>query len=831
MKKQNWLEGVLILACALFLCACGTDVPANGDATPLPTQAEITQGAEEQGTPTPKATTAPTVTEMPVAKNTPVPTVTPTSTPTPTPTNTPIPTPTPFPESEEPGTEYAAVGTNGENFKLYMDEEGRLLTQRYYDAEGNFVNRAVVTSDEYGMPVSMECYNSRNELVGTVTIVYYSAGQMSTAAVDAKEGAIVAAVAGSVAEDGTLLMEVVQAEEGTQAQYFYQNNVMMNRLVLTFKEDGKPDMIYGYDAAGELMADGTYTYHEDGSCTVDLYAYANGEKVQHQVQEMDAHGNVISYAVYDSAGNVIQKQETENEYYEDGTLKKKATLDTNGNVIRCEEYDEQGNQIAYSRYSYDTEGNVIYGDVTEYYSNGVIKKSEYYNDGNLQSRELYNEQGTMIEREYWNYSYSTGEFRGHTLQKYDEMGETILRVEYDAYNNITGYEAYAFVYDEDGRIAERRNFAQDNTVIERVLYRYHENGQIAAEIQYTGEDDFEYYSKYAEDGTTLAYAYKDYVYNAESARIFTGYYMYEADINGNDLLKAYYDTNGNVTSKYVYEYDANGKITAEYYYGAEGLESKKIYEREEGKETVATVYDGDDRMTERIRYNLAGKRYLYERFYYDDNGKLSEIQESESLENGHTVSRTYEYENGKLQSVFVQEYSYDTEFKTHLIESYDGEGNLLSRSEYDGNGKRTESFGYTADGTQDYYAKYNENGIQVYRMNLMTDWYGEKYYDVEEFNDAGEIILETHYDLNNTKTYMVVHNYFENGKEQIFYHYEDGEVDTIGYRKYENGNIVMDTGYVTSTDGVFKYYRLTKYDAKGNVISEKNYDKNWNPMD
>ena len=164
-----------------------------------------------------------------------------------------------------------------------------------------------------------------------------------------------------------------------------------------------------------------------------------------------------------------------------------------------------------------------------------------------------------------------------------------------------------------------------------------------------------------------------------------------------------------------------------------------------------------------------------------------------------------------------------------MLETYDGNGNQRERTEND-NGIRSKAVAYDESGRIEDYVLYDEEENVEYRKQLRSELYSDREYYVEAVYAAGMIQTETHIETDGEVTYKIEYRYSGNEKEILYYSYENGETDTIGYSKYVNGTLRMETSYVCDINDVFLYYRLTKYDENGNEISEKAYDKNWNPM-
>ncbi len=252
-----------------------------------------------------------------------------------------------------------------------------------------------------------------------------------------------------------------------------------------------------FDEEGNLTSESTaeYTYDKKGNKLTDKL-YEDGQLVSFGEYELDSQG--ISFKKY------------ETEEYEDGS--------------RCVyEYNESGDSMGYVLC--DEEGNITESYRTEYitdeednllgekvYENEVLTQEISYASAKNEEEEF------LYAEEVAHYS----EDGSKLVEKYDENGELISELSYDAEGKKIYEYDLEYFYDEDGNhvSTEKR---ENGKLKQEVIYEYDEEGNVTAEktyegkklvkeIQYAEAEYFFYEAKvitYNDDGTTTVEEYDE----------------------------------------------------------------------------------------------------------------------------------------------------------------------------------------------------------------------------------------------------------------------------------------------------------------------------------
>ncbi len=161
-------------------------------------------------------------------------------------------------------------------------------------------------------------------------------------------------------------------------------------------------------------------------------------------------------------------------------------------------YDERRNPVYIA--CYDENGEVISDErfENEYDEDGYLKTVHRYCDGILFFKSIYaltEQEGVLVAYEAEGYSYYPN--GNYDRTEWDEDGDTLKKVSYDAEGNAVTTEIYEYECDEEGNnvrtsiyvdsvLDYELHFAVDEdgcTYISREV-RYDENGEIEEEINY-----------------------------------------------------------------------------------------------------------------------------------------------------------------------------------------------------------------------------------------------------------------------------------------------------------------------------------------------------------
>lgn len=373
---------------------------------------------------------------------------------------------------------------------------------------------------------------------------------------------------------------------------------------------------------------------------------------------------------------------------------------------------------------------------------------------------------------------SDGNPSGSYEYEYDSQGNTIKKIGYDRYGNMSTYEEW----DSLGNELKRIRYTEDGLEKQSEIHEYDEHGNILKWIK--GADlGVDYYCtyEYDEQGNLLS-CVQDSVYDDD----YSIEYTYDDD--GNCIKKVYRKPRDYV-EEYEYFYDDLGRLT------------------------YATTHQYDN------EYNYETET----KYEYDENGNKISVVESNL--NGSVIRRSnYEYlENGEQRKYIV----------------YDGDGNIIEWDEdiYDNDGKLIESIYYERlMANLDYKTEYtyDSNGYLIKEMETSRNLDGTLDYinNIEYTNDSsGNVMKKTiqhksyHYSEDGDSVYqsLDVKEYNEEGVLIKWVTYdEEGRIENL--YEYDNyGNLIKEShpnmGYGSYLTCEYKY----EYDEYGNVLKVTNY--------
>lgn len=314
--------------------------------------------------------------------------------------------------------------------------------------------------------------------------------------------------------------------------------------------------------------------------------------------------------------------------------------------------------------------------VTKYEQVEIIEK-DYDENGKVTKQEVlkeiyeYDESGNMIVMIKYN---AAGNLSWYG--EYDKNGNKTLSETYDSKGNLEYYCEYE--YDENGNEINCNQYDEDGKLIVQYIYEYDEQGNLTFRGSYDGyslEKDYEY--TYDENGNLILYKGYD-VYGELSDQV-----EYAYDEKGNRILRKAFDGEGNLIDHEEYAYDEKGNQVLVRSYDTDGsLTGYSEYEYDkDGNQTLTSYYASDGTLEHYAegKYDQNGNNIFYA--MYDAEGQLSYCCESEYDQKGNqTLDKYYSGPNKQLESQYKW--------------TYDEDGNMISYEGFVAGGKVSSSASY-----------------------------------------------------------------------------------------------------------------------------------------
>ena len=132
-------------------------------------------------------------------------------------------------------------------------------------------------------------------------------------------------------------------------------------------------------------------------------------------------------------------------------------------------------------------------------------------------------------------------FGGFTASNYDEKGNKLEEMQYDASGKLTVKTNYK--YDAGGNQIERVNYIAGGKPSCRYTFKYDQKGNLVEETEYNGSENLtsKYTSKYDAKGNQIERV------NYGAGGMLIGEHTFKYDENGNMVEKVYYDASGNLS--------------------------------------------------------------------------------------------------------------------------------------------------------------------------------------------------------------------------------------------------------------------------------------------
>ena len=538
----------------------------------------------------------------------------------------------------------------------------------------------------------------------------------------------------------------------------YDDQGRLIRRDVTDSSGHREATVYIYDKKGDYIQ---YLIYDDKNQVIDAKDYnANGKLCSHSQYQYDAWGNETEALHLDEAGNplsrtarvfrengnMLEEREyrgmdellirTAYEYHPNGDLKKYVRYNADGLLLEEAEYSEDGGFISHTRYRYREDGRKESVEILN--ADGVVIQSLYYDEaghpigaleqtfypnGNVHTvREAmgagrtllstFDESGKVTEECWFN---EKGEQTSRSTYSYNEAGQELDYLSYDARNNLTG--------------GKRNRYFSDGSVRSNQVFTVRDGKEIILFQSDLSADRREFASvSYSEDGTILAQTLRML---DENNRI-----LYE---------KEYSESKGSAT-EYLYEYYPSGN-------------SRTATTLMNGKLALVLKYeDGCEYPVERLEYGNDGKEILETRrvSVYDAAGRLLSYKEYKGQDELRVHTEYVYNAAGKL--VTQKEYNEKEELRVRTEYTYNAAGALAEQQEYDGAGRLIRLYTYDENELPIRIRHYGETGV------LLDE-------TVTEYHPNGNVKVRSYYVAGVLREYCT---FDEDGNplEQKYY-YED----------------------------------------------------------
>lgn len=377
---------------------------------------------------------------------------------------------------------------------LDYDAEGNPngRTEYEYDAFGNMVHRKQINKNEIPTYEETWSYDGSGNLLLNTTAWYDSEGSYNYGTENVYDtsgneirnmeyGQGKELIVGTEQEynaDGNIakIMHYYKDEKVTRwEEYEYDAAGNLKRMCY-YDESGQPLRVCEYDTSGNLVKDsiykpdGTvrdwheYEYDEFGYVTRDSQYLEDGKLYHEQIYDglYDDFGKLLSYATYDSYGNMIVLEDYD--------------YDSLGNVTSYLKFDFYGNIWEWTEAEYDSEGNLRKEIRHEIIDEGIALLIEYDAAGNMTkyyTRMLWNDGDNWEESVKWEESAYNDQGKKTKTTNFNPDGSVIEWNEYEY--DTSGNEIQFTVYDASG------------TVKSRYIYEYDDLGNCLKSSKYDGD--------------------------------------------------------------------------------------------------------------------------------------------------------------------------------------------------------------------------------------------------------------------------------------------------------------------------------------------------------
>ena len=200
-----------------------------------------------------------------------------------------------------------------------------------------------------------------------------------------------------------------------RSSYYNGSGALIGYFTYTYDSEGFRKTVTAYDAAGNQVDYGEYTWTFTGD-TVRQTTY---------IEHIDEDTVWLRKMVSESTTHADGSEEESQTYYDrDGNVSSYIRIyyDSAHRCVRSEDYDPDGSLAGYDTFTYDADGR-------------EARMSQYSTDGTLLGYEEYeyDENGNMIKHSSYD---SDGRLTWYTLKQYDADGNYLGEKFYDGDGNL-----------------------------------------------------------------------------------------------------------------------------------------------------------------------------------------------------------------------------------------------------------------------------------------------------------------------------------------------------------------------------------------------------------
>ncbi len=637
-------------------------------------------------------------------------------------------------------------------------------------------------------------------------------------------------------------------------EYTYENEVVKeavylnteyNNLIFAEYYDYEKGYVVSTQAGQGAYVAGSIVYDENAlDAPKIVYEYSLDGDVLTQTghaQHVDSQGNSVNYYIinrYDADDNLVSTTEklSQEEYDDPQAVVLKTTTytyDADGDVLSAIDGESKGYRYEYVK---DGEGKIT-DLVTLDLEYGVVKGPETYDS---EERLLtYNEgdghwndtaQAIVVDSipqvpKIRNTYTDIGGGAGYTLESHvvyaDAEGNGIDYIEttvFDGDENVVHFEDKEgnitdYTYDDEGNMLTEEYFPAGSTLNELMTCTYShsyvndESIEVITE-RYTAYEDTERTVIKEETEISRTY-YRNTFYEVER---YVEEISYSDPAGESVYVEKLFDSDGRLISETERTGDADPETTTYSYYADGALET--IAYPGGRTETYAYTEDVRGRMTGQVLTvsdtDITGAPYTYtETTTYDpETGEVRTLTDRD----GNVTTYTYQTdEKGSISvNTVVNEDIADPESSVTTIDTYNEEGNLLTRSEQVGsNAPEVTTYTYYADGTVgsvtyplgegqtqpktvSFSYEYDDKGRLTRYVQNVTEPDGTVYSVTEEYNADGDI------------------------KRTID---ADGNVYIYSYARSSTGKLLVKTVTEQDPEGTTVY--IKEFDSRGNIVKSE----------